>query len=847
MQLKLQKQGSFVLSNTEVDPTTTIDEIKNAVSTTELKKVVKRMLKAARMHASNIPGTTPYWHSVRFEMRIIHFFNAYMKNHHMCIFHTGSLAEYHEPALRLLLSKYVQNLDITPDKGDILEDDNAFFKAVQKYKNVVTHYLASKMEIWINTFLGPLFEIEDISLTFEFAKSRGAIHYHCLISSKGVYVLIIQRVLKECALRIHRAFEGLDTFINTNYVGSEDTNPANNFTDDTGEDMRQQFCTTVNTNIEGDANAAWRLYSKEKVSAIEEANLAITKLLEGRFGIHAMHTGKFPNQWVGPGGYPLPYYPHTQTEMQTSKNVLETRELKEPKHSREDHLLDRQVNISNHCQTHKCCAYCLRKRTYSMLFNPALHTHVPAAKRFKQNGVEKLKLEKQFCRLKFGDALEFDPSGEGNLTGGKEAVLEPFLKFDNNGMPKYEARRNHPRIITQPHAALYYGANNDTQVLLNNQTGKELISILGVEGYKKFTSNMIAAKMGGLEPGQSENLLEEYLTGYACKGGESSAEFEETQQIITDKYCAMDSNSTKSLRSLMGKQMNAVTGGMSVTRDQCQFILSGGKLKRNSGGTVKKCSLTSFYLQNLSTLEDNSNSADKKTFTWNNIRDCYSVRSAELNNLNVYQYCANHWVPGKEIIPQFFGYHDHPAWPLTEDYAKWTLILFKSWTISPENVKNNHVTYAAALMDHLFHDDFPQSKRYQILRAQRKEKPINMDEGTFLGPDDIGQTPTNEDSRNNEEFELAAQAQLSPTTNLNDDNYEDMNEEMFSEIPDRIPDEHDWSAQYDERLESALNNYKQKFYNQQTDKILCGQEEELLLFDYDVHRPENCKGTAQIF
>ena len=150
----------------------------------------------------------------------------------------------------------------------------------------------------------------------------------------------------------------------------------------------------------------------------------------------------------------------------------------------------------------------------------------------------------------------------------------------------------------------------------------------------------------------------------------------------------------------------------------------------------KKCSLTSFHLQNLSTLEDNSNSDDLKKFTWNNIRDCYSERSTELNNLNVYQYCANHWVEGKQIIPQFFGYYDHPSWPLTEDYAKWTLILFKPWRISTENVKSNHLTYAAALMDYLFHDDFPQSKRYQILRAQRKEKPIDFDEGTFLGPDD---------------------------------------------------------------------------------------------------------------
>ena len=82
------------------------------------------------------------------------------------------------------------------------------------------------------------------------------------------------------------------------------------------------------------------------------------------------------------------------------------------------------------------------------------------------------------------------------------------------------------------------------------------------------------------------------------RGGESSAEFEETKKIITDKYCSTESNSNKSLRSLIGKQMHAVTGGLSVTRDQCQSLLSGEKLKRNSGGSVKKYSLTFFYLQN---------------------------------------------------------------------------------------------------------------------------------------------------------------------------------------------------------------------------------------------------------
>ena len=56
-----------------------------------------------------------------------------------------------------------------------------------------------------------------------------------------------------------------------------------------------------------------------------------------------------------------------------------------------------------------------------------------------------------------------------------------------------------------------------------------------------------------------------------------------------------------------------MSGSLSVNRDQCQYLLNGGELKRNSGGSVKKCSLTSFYLQNLSPLEDGTNSDDRKS------------------------------------------------------------------------------------------------------------------------------------------------------------------------------------------------------------------------------------------
>ena len=115
----------------------------------------------------------------------------------------------------------------------------------------------------------------------------------------------------------------------------------------------------------------------------------------------------------------------------------------------------------------------------------------------------------------------------------------------------------------------------------------------GPDGYERLTCNLIVAKMGCLEPGRSDDMLEEYITGYACKGGESSADFEETMKVVTNKYCENEINADKSLRSLVGKQMIHITSATSVTRDQCQYMLGGGPMKRNTCESTKKCSVTS--------------------------------------------------------------------------------------------------------------------------------------------------------------------------------------------------------------------------------------------------------------
>ena len=266
------------------------------------------------------------------------------------------------------------------------------------------------------------------------------------------------------------------------------------------------------------------------------------------------------------------------------------------------------------------------------------------------------------CRMKFGRALKFDNSGEDNYTHGIQPSANPQLQFDGNGQPRLVARRNHPRIIQEPYAFLRYGANNDTQPLLINDRGNDAVSSMGFEEYEQYYTNLLAAGMGGLEKHNGAHICEEYLTSYNCKGGEASVNWDASSKAITDEYCSRNGNETRTLRSLVSKHMNEVTNGMSITRDQSQFLLGGGHLKRNSIGTPRKCSVNTMNFEDFVT--DDDNDSNRNSFTWKNIERFYMNRDQDLSDINLYTFCAKHWIDHKERPPQFFVFHNKPTWPL---------------------------------------------------------------------------------------------------------------------------------------------------------------------------------------
>jgi hypothetical protein len=102
----------------------------------------------------------------------------------------------------------------------ILTDNSQFNKAVQRYKNIVTHYLASKMDVWMALFLRPVYGVESGSLSFEFAKSRGCIHYHATMHSDNNCMKEIIQSLKTLSIKISEFIAQIRMHVRDQYNNS---------------------------------------------------------------------------------------------------------------------------------------------------------------------------------------------------------------------------------------------------------------------------------------------------------------------------------------------------------------------------------------------------------------------------------------------------------------------------------------------------------------------------------------------------------------------------------------------------------------------------------------------------
>ena len=234
----------------------------------------------------------------------------------------------------------------------------------------------------------------------------------------------------------------------------------------------------------------------------------------------------------------------------------------------------------------------------------------------------------------------------------------------------------------------------------------------------------------------------------------------------------------------------------------------------------------------------------RKSFTRSTICDRYKNRPAEQHSLNLFHFVYHHWSATETTTPQIFGYYDVATWPLKEDYAKYTLAIFRPWRNSLEYNRHSDGTYASTLEEFMFNELCPGKKRVQILRA-RYRREADMSEASSFAANVAGSQASNRSNA----FAASAAAAADAARSLDDvqqDALDCMTADFFQQLDYCVEDDYDWSKGYNEDLQDALENYKNSFYRDLNQLILDGTvDDEQVLFDENKYRPENAHPDEQ--
>jgi hypothetical protein len=515
--------------------------------------------------------------------------------------------------------------------------------------------------------------------------------------------------------------------------------------------------------------------------------------------------------------------------MLKKKDVVETKELKEFKFMREQHLCQRRINMSNHAFDHRCNDYCWRNVTMKMKYDVVQHAASDGECYTDEGGIVWIKMQVKECRLGFGYQLKF-PTTCGDRTGGAQPVQIATITYDGNGMPTLVPQRNHPRIVAEPTLCYHWGANMNAKIFLVNNSTLANASANGRD-YGDFIRNLHIAKMPGLEQFIGSDTVARYSCGYSCKGNQTSAAFNEDFKTMTENVAADNPNASQ--RTVVMKVLRTVLSQTSCPNDEAQFYNAGGEVSYNTVD-VKGCSLNSVPLDNL------TGDTSEKSFTAMGLKKYYAHRTEDYKNLSFYLYIAH----TKGIASNFFGFNDKATWPLREEFAKAILILH--WPHACHDLATLKVedSFAKGLEAVMHDDNFPKRILADILRRKSKWKFERSEAEQYdVVPENSATVQQRTDSTLQEAAGAAAEAALGAGVNP------DEGEESDTDFRDRDFDglcdggvDHHWNTSFDESALTWLLEKKEAYYFHlhATDA-----NDNFTLHDVNIYKPENARGRAQ--
>ena len=164
------EQSQYIVQQKLGDQHMTIKELRDMLSKND-NSVAKKIL----YFGGSLRGSPQYWAQRSKELSSLIQFMINQEKGLPSFFTTGSCAEYYFKPLTKLLREYLQD---TADKSICSKSE--LYEAVQKNYHVVTQYFDLRTKSYFNNIMTKVFGVETFWYRYEFAPSRGMVHWHGL-------------------------------------------------------------------------------------------------------------------------------------------------------------------------------------------------------------------------------------------------------------------------------------------------------------------------------------------------------------------------------------------------------------------------------------------------------------------------------------------------------------------------------------------------------------------------------------------------------------------------------------------------------------------------------------------
>ena len=292
-----------------------------------------------------------------------------------------------------------------------------------------------------------------------------------------------------------------------------------------------------------------------------------------------------------------------------------------------------QIDVINKCMLHSCSGYCLK----------------PIKK--SQNGIS-IEPPPLQCRFHYGC---YDRKLK--MSSGKDINLEPTITEGAN--PRYEGPRDHPRMVQ--HVAvrpLSWLGNCDSSIIIH----QDLLA------------------------------LNQYLTGYACKGAATTSEL-----ISMFRTILHNSPSSASLKSVAQKMMMKAVGCVDTPAATADYFNTGNK-PVTSTRHFNRIGLSGYKVLSKNVTKNGVMMATKSTVLDKFLSQ--ERRTKYGNDITLYEWacictCAAKNKCLAEHVPVFTGFPNYCTWPVLEEYARAQLMIFSpgSWQKPEDLLTVNGVAY----------------------------------------------------------------------------------------------------------------------------------------------------------